>query len=126
MTLLAPDGSQTLLPNPDFDNSEAVRDEVEIRQSLDATFYTYIKATDLRELQFTFSTMGRGKIVELQQFFAAFGGEKITFTDLYGETFRCIINGNPLSFTTDNRSFNGGGGRKESGSVTLTLIGTLL
>ena len=123
MKLVGPLGQTTLLPNPDLNNSEAVRDQATIRQSMNGTFYSYVKKTNLRELNFTWSHVGRGKMVEVQQFLKAFAGEKIMLTDPYDEKFKCVFTSDALTFTTASRSFNGGAARKESGSMSLTLLG---
>ena len=110
-------------PNPDLSNTESLDSEVKYKSSMNGTPYTYIKSNLDRKLSFTFSNMGLGKLVELQEFQRIFSGEQLTLTDHRSDQWLVIFDEDSISYSTDSRSFNSGGARKEQGSVTLILVG---
>jgi len=116
-------GGITLMPNPDLDNEESIRADVSIRQSMNSTFYTYVRQSNNRRVEYTWSNLGRGKIAEIEQFFALNFGEVITITDHRNVQYRVTVEGATLDFATNSRTFNSGGPRKESGSTTLSFVG---
>ena len=113
----------TLMPNPDVENSEEVEADVNIRQSMDNTFYTYSRQSNQRRVNYTWSNLGRGKIAEIQEFFKLSYGERLTIKDHRDVQYTVIVEDNTLEFTTTKRTFNSGGPRNEAGTTTLTFVG---
>ena len=71
----------TLLPNPQFSDSEALTAAVSSQQTMDGTLHTYVKTKDSRrKLLFSFN-LNRLKALELKAFIQAYYRSKITLTD---------------------------------------------
>ena len=62
-------GLQTtsILPSPQFGDSESLRAEVSVKRAVDGTRYTYVKRKGGRKLQWTFQ-LTRNKALELRAF----------------------------------------------------------
>lgn len=116
----------TVLPNPDLSNTEGLDAEVDYRLSMDATPYTYVKSNEQRLLSFTFSHMGLGKLLELQEFQKAFAGSEVRLIDHRDQLWKIVFTDDSIKYVTNSRSNNSGGSRKESGTVTLELLGLLI
>lgn len=117
-------GIQTvlLLPNPVLDNSKSLDVAINYTQSISGSRYTYVKTSGRKRLSFTWEVLGRGKLVELQEFYKAYAGQHVRLTDFRDNTWDVILEDEP-SITIDVRSANAGATRRESGSVTLELNG---
>lgn len=116
----------TLLPNPDNGDEEAVDPSVSFRRTMNGTRYSYVKSSDVRRLTYNFSNVGRGKLIEMQEFYKAHAADEIRLTDHRGDTWRLRFVDSEVSFSTERRSFDAGSVRKESGDFTLTFVGTKL
>lgn len=114
--------SVTLLPNPDFGDSEGHNVEVNYLEAASGRPYAYKKTTGYRNLEYTWTNLGRGKIEELVEFFKLYIGEEIIVEDQHGVSFRCVLNEDPVSFSTDRRSAP----LSESGTITLRFSGVKL
>jgi len=114
----------TELPNPNFSDSRAIDASINYRQAVDATRFTYVKSSSSRRLVFEFTDMGRGKLAEVQEFFKLYTGVKILVEDHNNLKWEAIFDDDSISFSTQGRSINSGGGRFEQGTVTLEFIGT--
>ena len=112
-----------ILPNPDFGNTESQDISVDFKLSMNGTRYTYVKSSDRKLLTFTWSNLGRGKLIELQEFYKLYAGDHILLTDYREEIWDAIFNTSPLDFSIDTKSSNFGGPRPESGTITLEFLG---
>jgi len=117
-----------LLPNPILENEEAVEQAVNHRLAMDGTNYTYVKTSVNRRLTLTFENQGRGKLVEVQEFYKAFVGERMRLKDWRNDEWNVVFEEAPLDFTTEGRAgINGGSGvRNEQGAFELILVGVKL
>lgn len=113
-----------ILPSPELEDEEGQDLVVNFKLSINGTRATYVKSSDRRTLNYTWQSLGRGKIVEIEEFFKIYVGGFVKLTDFRGDQWKVIFSENPISASMDKRSFNSGGGRKESGSVTLEFLGT--
>lgn len=111
-----------LMPNPQLDNTEGRDISVQFRQAIDGTRYTYVKTSLRRKLTYTWENLGRGKLVELQEFYKLYAGKHVRLTDFRGDVWDIIFEAEP-SISTDVLSKKAGAARQESGSVTLELNG---
>ena len=111
------------LPNPDLSNTESLDSEVKYKSSMNGTPYSYVRSNLDRRLSFTFSNMGLGKLIELQEFQRIYSGEQLILTDLRSDQWRVIFDDDAIEYATIGRSFNSGGNRKEQGSVTVNFVG---
>ncbi len=118
----APD-TVVLLPNPVFGDSRALDVDLKHYQTLNGTRYTYIKTSANRRLTYTWEVLGRGKMLELEEFFQAYAGEFIKIIDHNSKVWKASIVEGASQFTTTQLSRNAGGPRTESGSITLEFIG---
>jgi len=90
---------------------------------MNGAFYSYVKSGNLHRLTYTFSSIGRGKMIEVVEFLKKFRGEHIRLTNFRGEIWKVIIDGDPTEFTTTRLTDNSGGPRKEAGEFVLVLVG---
>ena len=71
----------TLLPNPAFGDSEALRDTIQMRRAMDGTTYSYVRRSGRRrQLQYDF-ILTRMKALELIAFIRAYQAVKIQLVD---------------------------------------------
>ena len=124
MMSLATSTLLTVLPNPDLEDSEGWDAEVVSKRAMEGTRYSYIRRPGTKIFTYTFSHIGRGKLVEVQEFFKATAGEAILVTDYRGTVRRMFFREDPITFTTDERSdFTGDTGeRSESGTMVLEFV----
>ncbi len=88
----------TLLPNPEWDNSEQLTGEVTIKRATDGTTYTYIKSkNDRRRLLFRFR-LTRQKSFELREFIIAYFSSEVRLIDHNGVTWVGNLLNNPFEF----------------------------
>lgn len=122
-----PNGSSTtvILPNPIFSDSRALDVEVQYYQTINGTRYTYIRQNDGIKLVYTWEVLGRGKLLELEEFLQIYAGEIIQIIDHNSLIWDARLIPGSFSFTTSSLSKNAGGSRTESGDVTLEFIGCL-
>jgi len=111
-----------LLPNPIHGNTEGRDHSVSFRKSINGTRYTYVKSSDRKRLVFTWETLGRGKLVEIQEFYKLYAGNNVKVTDFRGDIWDAIFAEEP-ELSTESRSVNAGAARKESGTITLEFLG---
>lgn len=94
----------TLLPNPTFGDSEALRDTVQMRRAMDGTTYSYVRRTGgRRQLQYDF-TLTRMKALELIAFVRAYQASKIQLIDHLSQVWVGNITVNPTELETVRRS----------------------
>ncbi len=115
-----------LLPNPILNNEEAVEQSVNHRLAMDGTNYTYVKTGPDRKLTLSFENQGRGKMVEVQEFYRLFAGQRMRFIDWRGDEWNVVFDAAPIDFSTGSRGAPGGGSRQEQGSFELVLVGAKL
>ena len=111
-----------LLPNPIHGNTEGRDQLVSFRKSINGTRYTYVKSSERKRLEFTWETLGRGKLVEIQEFYKLYAGNHIKITDFRGDVWDAIFVGEP-ELSIEKRTANAGAARKESGTITLEFLG---
>lgn len=94
----------TLLPNPDFSDSENLTAEVETKRAMNGTLYTYVKTKgDRRRLQWSF-TLTRNKALEVRAFILSYYASKILITDHNGVSWLGNFTDNPFEFDTVSRA----------------------
>jgi hypothetical protein len=89
---------------------------------MDGTRYSYVKSSDDRRLSFSFTDIGRGKILEVQEFLKKFRGQFIKVVDHRGNAWKVFVDTNPVTFTTNAR----GAPQGERGSFDLEFVGESL
>lgn len=121
----APNGSSTTvtLPNPTFNDSRALDVEVQHYQTLDGTRYTYTRPSDGIRLIYTWGDLGRGKLLEVEEFLQIYAGELIQIIDHNSLIWDARLIPGQVSFSTNKLSRNSGGPRTENGEVTLEFVG---
>lgn len=112
-----------LMPNPELENTEGQDLSLQLRRAIDGTRSTYVKSSDRKSLSFTWNDLGRGKLVEVEEFYKLYAGDHVLLTDFRDDVWDLIFNENPISVQMTSRSANFGGPRQESGSLTLELLG---
>ena len=94
----------TLLPNPSFGDSEALRDTVQMRRAMDGTSYSYVRRTGgRRQLQHEF-TLTRMKALEVIAFIRSYQASKVELIDHFGQRWVGNFTLNPAELETVRRS----------------------
>ena len=98
-------GLQTtsLLPNPEFGDSENLTDQIAAKRALDGTLYTYVKRKGRRKLRWTFG-LSRNKGLEVRAILQSYFASKILVTDHNGRRWAGYFTNNPFEFETDRRA----------------------
>lgn len=112
-----------IFPNPDLGNTEGRDVSVNFKQSMDGSVTTYVRSSQRKSLSFTWNVLGRGKLVEIQEFYKLFSGNRLKLTDFRGDVWDVIFAEDPVTITVETLSQNAGGARTESGSLTLEFLG---
>ena len=90
----------TLLPSPQFSDSEAVLDTVSRKLAMDGTRYTYVKRRGgRRKFKWTF-WLSHNKGLELRAFIFAYFASKVRATDHNGRVWVGHFTSNPFEFNT--------------------------
>jgi hypothetical protein len=127
VTLSAGNPATTVsLPNPDLADTEGLNVEVNYREAMNGKPFVYSKRTTKRNVTLTWSELGRGKLVEVAEFFKAFIGNQVTILDHNGVTWLSILDQDSITIETQSRAYPINEGRGESGAVSLTFIGSKL
>jgi hypothetical protein len=113
----------TVLPNPEFSDSESPRQTVEIKRAVNGTKYSYVKSNQRRKLQYGFQ-LTRMKALELRAFILAYYRATLLVTNHKGEVWQVKFTSNPFEFSGLGRAQGTPGG--EYMDVTLELEGTLV
>lgn len=111
----------TILPNPEFNDSEAGRSTVQVLQAMDGTLYSYVKSNTRAKLNYTLNVT-RMKALELRAFVSAYYRAGIQLTNHKGEVWNVRFTSNPFEFSGDSRATGQPGNEKMS--ITLEFEGT--
>lgn len=108
----------TILPNPQWDDSVNLMDEVNVKRSSDGTMYTYVKRSKSRRrlVMAFYLTLHKG--LELQAFLNAYYSSPIYLKDHLSAEWVGYAVGNPFEFDTTER---GAGSGKEMMTIQLEL-----
>ena len=93
----------SLLPNPQFSDSENLIVTVTRKTAMDGTRYTYVKNKGRRKLKWTFK-MTRNKGLELRAFIQFYFASVIKITDHNDREWIGNFTNNPFEFTTSERA----------------------
>lgn len=104
----------SVLPSPQFADSEAPQPVLVVRRAMDGTRRTYIKSNELSKLNYTFN-LWRGKALELRAFIESYYYAPILVTNHKNEVWLVNFSVNPFE-SVDN----------ELTQVTLEMYGTLM
>jgi len=125
-TLYAPSGGITVLPNPEFDNSEALTAQLTHRRSMTGVHYTYVRnpGEQRRRFSYEFRDVGHEKLVEVQEFFKLFGGQVITVIDQDDVSRQLIFADSDVGIVIEKRGFPSGttGALHDVGTLTLDFV----
>ncbi len=90
----------TLLPNPEFGDSEGILDEVSIKRTINGSRHVYVKTKNQRrKLIFNFR-LTRLKSLELRAFIQSYFSSIITLVDHEDQTWVGNFMSNPFEFTS--------------------------
>lgn len=98
----------TILPNPQFGNSEGRVQEINLKRSIQGTVRTYVKRGTMpngklrSKMQWSF-TLTRNKAVELLEFTNSYHSSQIQIFDQAGREYRGFIMNNPLEISPVRR-----------------------
>lgn len=111
----------TTIPNPSFNNAEAVRATIITHRAMDGTLYAYPKTSNQYELTLVFEEISRMKILEVFEFVKVYHGMYIRFTDWNENLWKAsIVEESLTSETLDmNRCIDD---LPEVGSFTLKML----
>ncbi len=112
-----------LLPNPVFGDSEAPRDTVKTRRTMNGTMYSYVRRTGgRRELVFEFN-LTRLKALELLAFMQSYHVSVIELTDSLGQVWVGNFTNETIDVENNERAEDKPG--REMTTVHLTFEGVL-
>lgn len=111
-----------VLPNPQFGDSEALLDTVELGRAMDGTTYTYVRRTGRRELDLPL-LLTRKKALELKAFIRSYHASPIELTDHLNQVWVGNITTDDVSFEAVSRAGDKPGG--EMVSVRIQFQGVL-
>jgi len=90
----------TLLPSPEFNDSESRRLSVEMKKTVDGTKFTYVKKNTRSKLLYTFA-LSRLKMLEVRAFIQAYFRAKVRITNHKGEVWEGHFVSNPFEITSN-------------------------
>jgi len=125
MILSAPGLAPTcaiLLPDPALSNTRGQVISSNLRMSRDGTQYTYVRKGTDKTLSYTFEGVGRGKLVELQEFIKANQGNVFRIQDHHNVVWLAYLTPETIETVMEKRAAP----ILETGSVTLEFTGTQL
>jgi len=102
------------LPNPQFQDSQALADQIAYDEATDGTPRTYVTRTVFRTLKFSWEDIGPAKLLEIQEFIQEYTGVRIKIIDHQDVVWRAILLPDETTFETR--------GPSESGGFTLTFL----
>lgn len=92
----------TILPNPQWNDSENLTVEIITKRAMNGALYTYAKTkNERRKLSMRFE-LTRQKAMELRAFIRAYYKSKIRLIDHIGQTWIVNFMSNPFEFTTSS------------------------
>ena len=103
----------SILPNPQFGDTEALVDSITVTRTMDGTQYTYVKSKPRRKinLQIQISKM---KGLELRAFMESYFSTKMRLTDHLGQVWIGYLINNPFVFDTTKKSSESPGGEMQT------------
>jgi len=110
------------MPNPQLANTRGQIVQTNLRTSRDGTQYTYNRKGLEKTLSYTFEGVGRGKLVELQEFIKTYQGFQFRIEDHHQVLWLVYITPDTFQTVMDRR----GSPVLESGSITLEFTGSQL
>lgn len=94
----------SLLPDPEFSDTESLTAEVKMQHAMDGTLYVGRATKEgRRKLQWTFQVT-RNKGLELRAFLFAYFASEITVTDHYGRVWVGHFTNNPFELTSSKKA----------------------
>ena len=97
-------GTTTLLPNPEFSDSEGHTAEVSLVRAIDGTKRSYVKTKlGRRKLQWALR-LTRPKMLELREFFLAYYASAVLVKDHNDRVWVGNFTNNPFEFESSNRA----------------------
>ena len=113
----------TVLPNPEFGDSESLTNTVSIRRSMNGTKRTYVKRNARRRMLLDY-TLSREKSLELILFVRQYHSTRLGFQDHLGREWQGYLINNPVELETVRRG-NGVSNSSERVTVRLEFEGEL-
>lgn len=104
----------TFVRDPEWNDSDNLKSQLDVKHALDGTLYTYVKKQNHRRRLMMAFTLTFHKALELQAFFRAYYASKIYIKDHLNREWIGYAVNNPFEFVTDNKGGPGGGGELTS------------
>jgi hypothetical protein len=112
----------TILPNPDWDDSVGLKDNITIKRAVDGTMYTYVKRQVTRRKLLMSFTITLHKAIELQAFLRTYYASRIYVKDFLNKEWVGYAVGNPFEFETTERAAPGGGAELVKVQLELEVV----
>ena len=93
----------SILPDPQFSDSEGLAVTVTRKTAMDGTRFTYVKRKGRRKLKWSFK-LTRNKALELRAFIQAYFAQPMRITDHNNRVWVGNLVGNPFEFDTRERA----------------------
>lgn len=124
MILAAPALAPTdviLLPDPIKSNEQGQKIAMSLKLTRNGDQHTHVKRTESKTLNYTFQQVGRGKVVELQEFLKLHSSAQIRITDHRDQTWTATLLDSSLSAAIQTKATP----VLEACDFTLSFVGTL-
>jgi hypothetical protein len=112
----------TIIPNPVWNDSYNLKDEIETKYAVDGILYTYVKRQGHRRRLLMQCRMTLYKSLELQAFFRSYYSSKIYVKDWLNQEWVGYAVNSPYEFVTDERGGPGGGAEYVSVSLEFEVV----
>ena len=111
-----PVSTTTILPNPKWGDSTALKATLVTLRATDGTLYTYIKNREGKKKYRWDFEIARHKAVELELFINSYFRDMLKITDHNGNIIIGYLKNNPFEFVGDSRA------KDWPGNETMTII----
>ena len=108
----------SVLPSPQFNNTEGRRLQVEMKRSMNNTRRSYVKSSPRSRITYNFQVT-RNKGEEIKQFILAYYRSKIRWTDHLGDVWEGYFTSNPFALGGAGRAAGSPGGEYQEISIQL-------
>lgn len=92
----------TILPNPQWNDSENLTVNIITKRAMNGNLYTYVKTKNERRKLLMRFELTRQKAMELRAFIRVYYQSKIRLTDHEGQTWIVNFMNNPFEFSTSS------------------------
>jgi hypothetical protein len=114
--------TQTTIKSPELQDQMIPDIISNDRRSMNGTRYSYVNSSDYVRLIWTWDSVDKGKVFEIEEFVYSYFGEEIKIVDWRGTLWRARLLTSPADFEISKRAAPCPPGRNEAGTFTLEFL----